>query len=376
MSRRSRIFMSLVACSALAAATVAAPATAGAATGSDDTGGAEPPAELVDEFGVDALSEPQITEQRSLFGGARESTIRIGPVIAEAHEHDDDDHDGGHEAGSGHGTHGDGPRGPEEKAHGTHTTIAAPVPMPCWLLSCYITSVEPDLTYKDGSRANYDTDIMLHHAVLFDRSREDITCADETLGLAGQRIFAAGNERTGGQIPEGYGLPIGPVPLLWSVVELENFAPEAQAVFFDMTVEATPSLLDSGVTEVTPVWWDVANCTFDSHHHVPEGESTTTWQWESTLTGTLHAAGGHLHDGGDTLTLHNRTTGDELCASHADYGNDPAYLGHIDTMTTCTDGNLGTITQGDTLELVSDYHSHYPQHNAMSIMIGFVEETD
>ncbi|MDV6013813.1 hypothetical protein [Haloechinothrix sp. LS1_15] len=354
--------------SLLGLAMLAAPATGAGSAGADRQHSVPDPVpdtvtDLVDGQ-IDGTVGAEMVDRAFTGDGRVETTIRIGPIVASPHEEGD------------HGTHGDGPRGPEEKAHGTHTTIAAPVPTPCLGITCQVTSVEPDLTYADGSRANYDTDIMLHHAVLFDRSREDITCADETLGLAGQRIFAAGNERTGGQIPEGYGLPIGPVPLLWSVVELENFAPEAQAVFFDMTVEATPSLLDSGLTEVTPVWWDVANCTFDSHHHVPEGESTTTWQWESTLTGTLHAAGGHLHDGGDTLTLHNRTTGDELGASHADYGNDPAYLGHIDTMTTCTDGNLGTITQGDTLELVSDYHSHYPQHNAMSIMIGFVEETD
>ncbi|SNR64262.1 hypothetical protein SAMN06265360_1131 [Haloechinothrix alba] len=367
MSKRSRVLTSLVTGAVLTLASVTTPAVAGAGTGDS-----APPDELVDQFDVQETdTSAEITGQRTMFGGGTETTIRVGPITAEPHE------EGEHGAGDGHGTTSasdDGPHGPEERDHGTHTTVAAPVPTPCWVVSCYVTSMEPDLTYADGSSANYDTNIMLHHAVLFDRSRQDVTCRDEELGMAGQRIFASGNERTGGMLPDGYGVPLGPAPLTWSVIELMNFAPESQEVYFDLTIEHEPALFNRDITPVTPVWLDAANCTFDSYHSVPEGESVTTWQWESTIAGTFHAAGGHVHDGGESLTLHNRSTGEEICPSYAGYGTDPAYQGHIESMSVCSEGDLGDVAEGDVLELESVYDSHYAQDDAMSIMIGYVEE--
>ncbi|MPY81005.1 MAG: hypothetical protein GEV04_21725 [Actinophytocola sp.] len=80
-----------------------------------------------------------------------------------------------------------------------------------------------------------------------------------------------------------------------------------------------------GMEEVTPVWLDAANCTGDSQHSVPAGKSTTTWRWQSTLSGTVKAAAGHLHDGGRSLALSNASTGQHMCTSEAGYGTDPAY---------------------------------------------------
>ena len=47
-----------------------------------------------------------------------------------------------------------------------HANVVLPnVPKPCE--DCFIVRAEPDLVYDDGTPANLDTGLMLHHAVLF-----------------------------------------------------------------------------------------------------------------------------------------------------------------------------------------------------------------
>ncbi|MPZ00276.1 MAG: hypothetical protein GEU97_20290 [Actinophytocola sp.] len=299
-----------------------------------------------------ATAAPSSPETRILSSernpdGATTTTVRVGPLIAKPH------------SGDGGGEHG----------MGTHTNLVAPLLPPC--VNCYITGIQPDLTYADGSRANYDTGVMLHHSVLFDRARSDVTCGDQLLGLAGRRLFAAGNERTGGELPPGTGVKLGWLPLTWTLVELMNMKPESQTMYFDVTMTHVPA--SGGMTEATPVWLDANNCG-DSTHPVPEGESTTTWEWTSTIDGTLKAAGGHVHDGGQLITAFNRTTGETLCASEAGYGTDPAYRGHIESMSVCSGDDLGRVNTGDTIELVSEYDTHHADPAAMSIMVAFVAE--
>ncbi|GAA5121069.1 hypothetical protein [Haloechinothrix salitolerans] len=291
-----------------------------------------------------------IIDRKQLANGATETTVRMGPIVAQPHSNDGGEH-----------------------GHGTHTTLAGPWQPPC--VNCYVTSVKPDLTYADGSSANYDTGVMLHHAVLFDRSKQDVTCGDSDsfYELTGRRIFASGNERTGGKLPDGYGIKFGAVPMTWGVVELMNMKPEPQAVFVEATITHVPAD-PQGMEEVTPIWLDAANCTGDSQHSVPAGESTTTWRWQSTISGTVKAAGGHLHDGGRSLALSNASTGQHMCTSKAGYGTDPAYMGHIESMSLCTGQDLGTVRRGQVLQLDSKYQMDHAADDVMTIMIAYVDE--
>ncbi|MQA13642.1 MAG: hypothetical protein GEV09_05555 [Pseudonocardiaceae bacterium] len=304
-----------------------------------------------------ALPEPapaaRIVEQRQLPNGATESTVQMGPIIAQPHS-----------------DHGSG-----EHSNGTHTTVAGPVMPPC--ANCYVTSIKPDLTYSHGSSANYDTGVMLHHSVLFDRSKEDVTCGDSRTfyELTGRRLFASGNERTGGKLPDGYGVKLGQAPMTWAVVELMNMKPEPQTVFLEATIRHVPASTP-GMEEVTPVWLDAANCTGDSQHSVPAGTSTTTWRWQSTLSGTVKAAGGHLHDGGQSLALSNASIGQHMCTSEAGYGTDPAYMGHIESMRLCTGQNLGTVRKGELLQLDSVYRMDHAADDVMTIMMAYINEQD
>jgi hypothetical protein len=73
---------------------------------------------------------------------------------------------------------------------------------PC--TDCLITFMQADLEYPDGSYANADTGMWLHHAVLVNLNEPDAVCASEP-----NRIFASGNERTAADISNN-----GYVPLL------------------------------------------------------------------------------------------------------------------------------------------------------------------
>jgi hypothetical protein len=64
------------------------------------------------------------------------------------------------------------------------------ITMPC--KDCLITYMVAGLEYPNGSYANADTGMWLHHTVLMDTAKNDTVCS---LGIA-NRFFASGNERT------------------------------------------------------------------------------------------------------------------------------------------------------------------------------------
>jgi hypothetical protein len=62
--------------------------------------------------------------------------------------------------------------------------------MPCH--DCLITWFQADLVYEDGTIANADTGMWLHHTVLTNGGSEDV----KGCKYRGERFFASGNERT------------------------------------------------------------------------------------------------------------------------------------------------------------------------------------
>ncbi|HEV8628507.1 MAG TPA: hypothetical protein VG034_29095, partial [Acidimicrobiia bacterium] len=208
-----------------------------------------------------------------------------------------------------------------------HANIAVPsLSKPC--SNCFLLEFQPDLVYADGTSANLDTGVMLHHAVLFSAGRQDPTCGPEQPfpGKLGQRFFASGNERTGGQFPPGFGYFVDGGN--WSgIFHVMNHSAEAKSVFFQLKVRWSPAAA-GGVHPLTPIWLDMNNCR-TSEYAVPPGPSSSHWTWASNLTGRIVATAGHVHDGGVRTTLTNQTTGQHLCTSWAGWGKNPAYKGSI-----------------------------------------------
>lgn len=110
-----------------------------------------------------------------------------------------------------------------------HNQLKFAVQRPC--LDCYITSFTPDLVYPDGTKATMDTGAMLHHFVLTSQFRSDATCGNTLLGLAGERFFASGNERTAIAFPYGYGYRVRWYDSWNLLVDLMNHSTSAQTVY-------------------------------------------------------------------------------------------------------------------------------------------------
>ena len=120
-----------------------------------------------------------------------------------------------------------------------HNKLLFGVARPC--VDCYITSFTPDLVYGDGTTANMDTGPMLHHAVFTSQWRPDATCAGSWLGLAGERFFGSGNERTAIKFPAGYGYRVRYYDSWNLLVDLMNHSTaSSQTVYVQVTFTIRP----------------------------------------------------------------------------------------------------------------------------------------
>ena len=280
------------------------------------------------------------------IGGLQETTVRYGPFVLPP-------------AGKG----GDV----------DHANVFLPnVPKPCE--DCFIVRAEPDLVYDDGTPANLDSGLMLHHALLFNTGRADTTCGKDTFfGGLGERFLASGNERTTKHFPDGYGYHLGRDPVT-GVFHIMNHSAETKTVSFTFKVRWL-SASSPGVRPVTPVWVDMNNCR-TSEYAVPAGPSSEHWTWKSTISGRIVSAGGHVHTGGVRTTLTNATAKRHVCTSWAGYGQKPAYMGTIESMSYCRWDALGIVRAGDTLDLETVYDAAEATPDAMGIMMLHVFETD
>ena len=254
-----------------------------------------------------------------------------------------------------------------------HANIAVPsLPKPC--SNCFLLEFQPELVYADGTPANLDTGMMLHHAVLFSAGRQDPTCGPEQPfpGKLGQRFFASGNERTPGLFPPGFGYYADAGN--WSgIFHVMNHSAGPKSVFFQLRVRWSPGAA-GGVRPLTPIWLDMNNCR-TSEYAVPAGPSSSHWTWTSNITGRIVATAGHVHDGGVRTTLTNQTTRQHLCTSWAGWGQKSAFQGSIESMSGCTWDRVGTVQKDEVLDLETVYNSPESVPDAMGIMMAFVYET-
>jgi stress up-regulated protein Nod 19 len=260
---------------------------------------------------------------------------------------------------------------------GVFNAVVPVMPMPC--TNCFLTGTDVDLVFEDGSSANLDNGLMLHHIVTFNTGRSDATCGPDTaIGSLGERFWAAGNERTGGRFPAGFGYHYG-TERVAGVVEIMNHSPQPRVVYVSTKVTHVPDtsagMPDSSIRPVRPVWLDEDNCA-DSAYPVAAGPSNKVWRWTSTLTGRVILAGGHVHNGGIKVVFGNETTGEHLCTSYAGYGTNPAFQGSVESMSTCIWDRLGTVRAGEVLSIDTYYDPPEAQPDVMGIVLAYVYETD
>src|SRR5215207_4257195 len=210
------------------------------------------------------------------------------------------------------------------------------VQRPC--LGCYVTSFTPNLVYPDGTAATMETGPMLHHAVFASQFRRDATCSGTLLGLAGERFFASGDERTRIAFPPGYGYRVRLYDSWNLLVDLMNHSLEPKTVYVVVTYTYRPSW--ESVTPVRPVWLDIDQCG-DSEYSIPAGFSDTHRDWSVNVPGRIVSVAGHVHGHGVAVEATNESRGGaSICRSTATlHPTDPH---RVLSMSTCTGDPLAT----------------------------------
>jgi Stress up-regulated Nod 19 len=247
-----------------------------------------------------------------------------------------------------------------------HNKLLLGVARPC--VDCHITSFKPDLVYGDGTRATMDSGPMLHHAVLTSQWRPDATCAGSWLGLAGERFFASGNERTAISFPAGYGYRVRYYDSWNLLVDLMNHSTSSKTVYVQISFTMRPSW--ETVKRVRPVWLDIDQCG-DSEYSIPAGYSDTHRDWTVNVPGKVVAMLGHVHGHGIAVEATNESKGGvSICRSEATL--DPNDVHSVLAMSTCTGDPVATVSQGQTVRLHSEYQSSHPADDVMGIMLGYI----
>jgi hypothetical protein len=266
--------------------------------------------------------------------------------------------------------------------------FARNIPRPCD--DCYITGMDAALITADGQPANVAQGLWLHHMVMFDKAREDLTCGRGTflggLGL-GQRFFSSGNERTGFHPGGRYGYKLGPADEWTLLYDLMNMTAQVEQVYITVTYDYVPASTP-GYRGVTPLWLDVNQC-INSEKPAKSGQYSYEYKVASPLAGPLLHIGGHVHDGGTHLTIQHN--GQLICDVVATYGGSPDYIEggnsldmpgmpHISSMSLCkgtADQPVASVRTGDELKLTAYYdsnaHMQMGTEPVMGISIGYFD---
>ncbi|KAF2435222.1 hypothetical protein EJ08DRAFT_730321 [Tothia fuscella] len=267
------------------------------------------------------------------------------------------------------------------------------------------------LEYANGKNANIDSGMWMHHMVMFavGPGRVDATCGNNKAslphmligsgGVGNERMFSSGNERTPALVPQWSGLTnVGYHPKatdkLAFIVDLMNENMEDKIAYLTMTFDYVPGD-GAGFDDMRPVWFDAAQCS-TSEVKAPKQSGAfmvAAKAWTANFEGEVVGSAGHMHDGGDHLTLDVSGTG-VVCDSVASYGGSAEYTSkamghahsataHISKMSICM-GNALKVKQLNkgqvwTLKAYYDYnknkgmlHGDGKQATVMGIAIMYV----
>lgn len=257
-----------------------------------------------------------------------------------------------------------------------------------------ITDMRVNVVDKNGKPLPISR-IMLHHVVFLnmgspDAIRRDKTCnqfklwnSRDTMPALAERFYAAGEERAEMHLPGGYGYPVSSRDTWFMVWMLMNHRqmPDEAYVKYTMTVETAP------VKPVTPYWLDVANCSVDPIYNVPGSgkagsQDRRTTEFTVQESGRLVAGSGHVHGGGESLTVNQpQCSNREVARFLPTWGNakHPFYNvrpilhepGPINVTAMQTPTGI-PVTAGSTLSLTSTYDGALPHTRVMGISVLYV----
>jgi hypothetical protein len=246
----------------------------------------------------------------------------------------------------------------------------------------YITRFSPGLVYtRDGTTPRVDV-VHLHHGVWL---------------IDGYPTFAAGEEKTIGTLPQGYGFRYEPSQVWLMNHMIHNLRPDATSVKItydlDFVPDSEPAAAD--ITPVRPLWLDVAGLkpypVFDAVRRRNHGRYTfpddargaqrqdigPARQWTADRDITLVSTAGHLHPGGlyNDLDVTRADRSRRLFRSRAKYFEPAGAVSWDVAMTHTRPDWRVAVRSGDTLSTSTTYDiSKASWYESMGIMIVFYAE--
>ncbi|MDX6686669.1 MAG: hypothetical protein QOF26_2356 [Baekduia sp.] len=253
----------------------------------------------------------------------------------------------------------------------------------------YITRFQPDLVYaKVNSQGGHDTPrvdvIHLHHGVW-------LVARDHAL----YPTFAAGEEKTIFNMPQGYGYKYDPSDGWIMNYMIHNLTPNADSVYIKYTIDFVPASepAAAGITEVKPLWMDVSGIkpypvfdalkgsgtkgrfTFPTQASAAQKKDIGVAQtWTAPKDITLVATAGHLHPGGlynDLTTTRNGAT-KEVFRSVAKYYEPAGAVSWDVSLTGSKPDWRVAVKAGDTIATTVTYDTRNASwYESMGIMVVF-----
>lgn len=267
----------------------------------------------------------------------------------------------------------------------------------------WITRIKPDLRRADGSIPRVDI-IHLHHGVWLNASGRDSTAH------LPERFFAAGEEKTIMQLPEGYGYKYDPTDN-WTInYMIHNLTtkPDKVWITYDLDFIPADSPAAANIQAARPIWMDVQNASVYPVFDVLKGSGTNgryTYpddatdpyggrppknRWTVDRPGVLIATAGHLHPGGLYDDLYVQRAGATAPQGHAKPGQpdtahlfrsvanyyEPAGAVSWDVSMTATRPNWRVaLKAGDVLETTTTYDSKRASwYESMGIMVAWMAD--
>ena len=187
-------------------------------------------------------------------------------------------------------------------------------------------------------------------------------------GLAGERFFASGNERSPITFAEGYGYRVRWYDSWNLLVDLMNHSTTSVTVYVKVTFTVRPTW--ESVNRIRPVCLDIDQCN-DSEYHIEPGFSDEHWDWTVNVAGNVMTMVGHVYGHGIAVEATNESEGGvSICRSVATpHPSDPHV---IESMTLCVGDPLAIVHQGQVVRLHSEYQSSHAADDVMGIMLAYI----
>ncbi len=244
-----------------------------------------------------------------------------------------------------------------------------------------ITRFAPNMVYVDGGGVPRVDVIHLHHGVWL---------------VNGYPTFAAGEEKTIAQLPQGFGLPYKPSDSWLLSYMIHNLTPNPTSVYLTYDIDFVPDGAGPALTPVEPLWMDVAGLklypVFDAlkgsggRYTFPDEAGRAQRDKvgaAATFTAprdiTLVAASGHLHPGGlyNDLKVTRGARTARIFRSEAKYFEPAGAVSWDVSMTVSKPDWRVALKAGDTLSVHTTYDTRKASwYEAMGISVVFFTSGD